>query len=86
MARATRTAIEAQAELPTWVLLHELAHAMTTTPEGTSDGHGPRYVGVYVRLLVRYARLDEAMLARTLDEAGVSWSRDARPIFADGPG
>ena len=82
VARATRTAIEAPAELPSWVLLHEVAHAMTSTPEGDTDGHGPRFVGVYFRLLVRHARLDEAMLARSLEAAGIVWDRDARPLFA----
>ncbi len=82
VARATRVAIEAPPELPSWVLLHELAHAMTSTPEGETEGHGPLFVGVYVGLLVRHARLDEAMLARTLQEAGIAWTRDARPLFA----
>jgi hypothetical protein len=82
MARATRLAVEAPATLPSWVLLHELAHAMTSTAEGENDGHGANFVGLYVRLLVRYARLPEPMLAETLAEAGISWNRDARPAFA----
>jgi hypothetical protein len=77
VARATRTAIEAPAELPSWVLLHEVAHALTTDVDGNSAGHGPDFVAVYLRLLVRHARLDRAMLEATLKSAGIAWTRDA---------
>ena len=80
VARATRTVIEAPKSLPSWVLLHELAHAMTSDVEGRSAGHGPDFVGVYVQLLVRHARLDEAMLAQSLDLAGIAWNPAARAI------
>ena len=80
VARASRTVIEAPKSLPSWVLLHELAHAMTTDVEGRSAWHGPDFVGVYVQLLVRHARLDQAMLAQSLDAAGIAWNAAARPI------
>ncbi len=83
VARATRTAIEAPEELPSWVLLHEIAHAMTSDAEGRSDGHGPRFTGLYLRLLVRHARLDAALLEVSLAEAGIPWERDARPLFLE---
>jgi hypothetical protein len=72
VARATRTAIEAPSELPSWVLLHEVAHALTTDVDGQGAGHGPDFVATYVRLLVRHARLDPALLERTLAEAGIA--------------
>jgi hypothetical protein len=77
VARATRTAIEAPAELPSWVLLHEIAHALTAEVDGNHAGHGPDFVGAYLRLLVRHARLDRAMLEESLAKAGIAWSRDA---------
>ena len=80
VARATRTRIEAPAELPSWVLLHELAHAMTMDVEGRGVGHGAEFVGVYMALLVRHARLDQAMLMRSLVEAGVAFDPHATPI------
>ncbi len=83
LATGTRLAIEAPASLPTWVLLHEIAHALTSTAEGTGDGHGPVFVGTYVRLLVRHCRLDRVMLAETLAADGVPWNPDARPAFLD---
>ncbi len=83
VARATRLAIEAPPELPSWVLLHELAHSMTSTAEGASDGHGPRFVGLYLRLLARHARMPEEELARSLRAEGIAFDPDARPVFLD---
>ncbi len=73
VARASRTAIEAPAELPSWVLLHEIAHALTAEVDGTHAGHGPAFVGAYLRLLERHARMDRAVLEATLTEAGIAW-------------
>lgn len=83
VARASRTAIEAPAELPTWVLLHEIAHALTSTAEEESDGHGPAFTGMYLRLLERYARMDGAALAESLHRAGIAFEADPRPAFLD---
>lgn len=83
VARATRLSIEAPPELPSWVLLHELAHAMTSTAEGDNAGHGPLFVGMYLRLLVRHARMPEGELARSLGAAGIAFDPDARPVFLD---
>jgi hypothetical protein len=77
VARATRTAIEAPAELPSWVLLHEIAHALTADVDGNHAGHGPDFVAAYLRLLARHARLDRGMLEDSLARAGIAWSRDA---------
>jgi hypothetical protein len=74
VARATRTAIEAPPELPSWVLLHEVAHALTSDVDGNNAGHGPDFVGVYLRLLVTHARLDRATLEATLQQAGIAWT------------
>lgn len=83
VARGSRLVIEAPAQLATWVLLHELAHAMTSDADGRSDGHGPLFLGIYVRLLTRYARLDADMLTRSLAQAAIPWARDAKPVFAE---
>lgn len=74
VARATRTAIECPPELPSWVLLHEVAHALTSDADGGTDGHGPRFVATYLDLLVRHARLDRATLEASLREAGIAWT------------
>ncbi len=58
LADASRLVLRPPPLIPSWCLLHELAHAMTSDHDGTSDGHGPRFVGIYVQLLVRYLWLD----------------------------
>jgi len=83
VARATRLAIEAPAALPTWILLHELAHSLTSTADGESDGHGPAFVGLYLHLLVRHARMPEAELVASLRAAGIAWRPGARAAFLE---
>lgn len=83
IASANRLALCLRDRTPAWCLLHELAHAMSTTDDGRSDGHGPVFMGLYVRLLVRYLRLDEVRLLASLRDAGISVARDARPVFLD---
>lgn len=81
MARATRLAIEASETLPTWVLLHELAHALSSTADERSTGHGPVFVGLYLNLLEKYARMPRAELEASLRAAGLQWDSAARPVF-----
>jgi hypothetical protein len=83
MASASRLSLHLSDQTPAWCLLHEIAHAMSTTHDGRSDGHGPVFMGLYVRLLVRYLRLDEPSLLASLREAGISVAIDARPVFLD---
>jgi hypothetical protein len=56
---------------------------MTSTAEGQSEGHGARSMGVYVRLLARYLRLDPADLIRSASAAGIAVAADAQPVFLD---
>jgi hypothetical protein len=83
IARANRLSLLLPVQTPSWCLLHELAHAMTSTEDGRSDGHGPKFVGIYVQLLVRYLRLDEAKLLRSLQDAGIIIAAGVRPVFVD---
>jgi hypothetical protein len=83
MADASRLALRLPPVTPSWVLLHELAHAMTSTHDGRSDGHGPAFVGLYVQLLARYLRLETGWLLQTLEEAGIRIEPQARPVFVE---
>ena len=83
MADADRLRIRLPAATPSWLLLHELAHAMSTAQDGASDGHGPAFVGLYVQLLVRYLRLDAGMVRDSLQAAGIRVQHAARPVFCD---
>jgi hypothetical protein len=83
VARANRLSILLADRTPSWCVLHELAHAMTSHADGRSDGHGPLFMGVYLQLIVRYLRLDPGILIDSLRDAGIKITRDARPVFVD---
>jgi hypothetical protein len=83
IARADRLSILLADLTPSWCLLHELAHAMTSHADGRSDGHGPQFIGIYVQLLARYLRLDRPMLIDSLRDAKIEILGDARPVFVD---
>ncbi len=68
---------------PSWWLLHELAHAMTSTHDGRSDGHGPKFVGIYAQLLMRYLRTPADALSASLHAAGIDMDMQAKPVFID---
>lgn len=83
MARASRLSIYLVEQTPSWCLLHEIAHALTSTEDGRSDAHGPIFMGIYVQLLVRYLRCNETVLLTSLAAARIAVARDARPSFLD---
>ena len=56
---------------------------MTSHADGRSDGHGPVFMGVYVRLIERYLRIDPRMLINSLRDAGIEIACDAQPVFVD---
>jgi hypothetical protein len=85
MADATRLSIRLPETSPSWWLLHELAHAMTSTVDGQSDGHGPKFMGLYLQMLARYLRVPSDVLARSLEAAGIEVDIQAKPTFIDGP-
>ena len=83
LASANRLTLYLPAQTPSWCLLHELAHAMTTTMEGESDGHGELFMGIYCQLLARYLRLDPENLHRTAQQDSIRIAPTARPVFLD---
>jgi hypothetical protein len=84
MASANRLSLFLPDKTPSWCLLHELAHAMSSTQDGHSDGHGAIFVGLYCQLLVRYLRFDGDALLVSLREARISVQEDAKALFQDG--
>ena len=67
--------------IPSWLLMHELAHALSSTDDGASDGHGPEFMGLYVQLLARYLRRPGADLVASATAAGITVHPEARPRF-----
>ncbi len=82
---ATRLCIRLHEATPSWCILHELAHAMSSSHDGETDGHGPVFVGLYVALLSRYLRLPADALLRSLQRDGIKVDPQARPTFLDSP-
>lgn len=83
LGRANRLDLELPARFPSWVLLHELAHSMSSDHDGRSDGHGPVFLGLYVTLLERYLRLPARLLRDSLRQRRLEVEEGARPIFLD---
>jgi len=84
-ADANRLSIRLPDASPSWWLLHEIAHAMTSTCDGQSDGHGSKFVGLYAQLLTRYLRIPPNALLTSLRSAGIEIDIEAVPIFIDRP-
>jgi hypothetical protein len=84
IARANRLCLYLPETTPAWCLLHELAHTLSSSQDGKSDGHGPVFAGLYVKLLERYLRLDRDELVQSLRAAGIAVDPDAQPVFLDG--
>ena len=83
VADANRLSIRLPDTSPSWWLLHELAHAMTSTHDGRSDGHGPKFMGMYAQLLMRYLRVPSDALLKSLHSAGIEMDMQAKPAFID---
>jgi hypothetical protein len=83
LASATRLAVYLPTQIPSWCLLHELAHAMTSDVDGSSDGHGPIFMGVYLKLIARYLRLDPDRLLESAAMEGIAVTSNASPTFID---
>lgn len=67
----------------TKTILHELAHSMTTNIEGKGHLHGPRFVGVYMQLLVKFMGLALLPLMGSAKIAGVQFDHCAKPAILD---
>ncbi len=56
MGTGSRTQLEFKIDrtVPTWVIIHEVAHSLTSDLESSIDGHGPVFVGAYMKLLDKH--------------------------------
>jgi hypothetical protein len=81
VASATRLVISLPEKTPAWCVLHEIAHAMTSSVEDQSDGHGSLFMGLYLQLIARYFRMDLGALLLSVDEDGIKIALEAQPVF-----
>jgi hypothetical protein len=68
---------------PMYVILHEIAHALSSTVDGDSDAHGPDYVGLYMGLLDRRLRIPVPLLMFTAAQHSVAFNLAAKPRFQE---
>jgi hypothetical protein len=85
LADADRLTIRLPRSSPSWWLLHEIAHAMTSAHDRRSNGHGPEFMGLYARLLTRYLRIPLDTLLTSARDAGIEVDMQAEPLFIDHP-
>ena len=83
LADANRLTIRLADTSRSWWLLHELAHSLTSSHDGQSDGHGAKFMGLYVQLLTRYLRLPMHALLASVQGAGIEIDHGAVPVFLD---
>jgi hypothetical protein len=81
LADANRLTIRLPDSCPSWWLLHELAHSLTSSHDGGSDGHGAQFMGLYVQLLTRYLWLPMNALLTSLHAVGIDIDLQAGPVF-----
>lgn len=79
MATGCRAEVRIREHTPDWVILHELAHTLTSDHDGRCDMHGAEFVGVYIKLLERVLNIPTLMTMYTLRQAKVSYNLAAIP-------
>ncbi len=78
-ATGIRWEIRIQESTPEWVILHELAHVLTSDEEGRNDGHGSKFVGIYIKLLDKILNVPLLMSIYTLERDEIRFSLTAIP-------
>src|SRR3954462_8495691 len=79
----TTTRLPQHRPTPTYVILHEITHALSSTVDGDSDAHGPDYVGLYMGLLDRRLRIPMPLLLFTAAQHGLAVNLAAKPRFQE---
>jgi hypothetical protein len=74
VASATHGEIRLRDVCAGWIILHELAHALT------DDRHGPNFVGMYIDLLERVEKLSRLVTMYTLKESKIDFNLGVQPL------
>lgn len=86
--RANRTTIQFHENqtTPTCVILHELAHSLTSNHYGereVSDLHGSKFVGMLIYLLEKYMNFSSCVLMYTARQCKVDYEWTTQAVFVD---
>jgi hypothetical protein len=79
LATGSRAQLRLRPSTPDWVILHELAHTLTSDIDGRNDGHGAEFVGVYIKLLERVLNIPCLLTMYTLRRDKISYNLAAVP-------
>lgn len=60
-------------------IIHEVTHAMLATIDGHTDGHGPQFVGLYMRLLDKHLNIPLPLLLYTAERFKLKYDLFAKP-------
>lgn len=61
----------------TWIVLHELAHALTCDIDNNSNWHREDFVGVYMKLVDKYLHINSLLLMASAKDMGVKFNTNA---------
>jgi hypothetical protein len=78
---ATRTKVRFRESTYTWIILHELAHSLTSNIEYESNHHGSLFMGMYIQLLNRFLKIPYDVMRDSAEASGLEVKPDAKPIF-----
>jgi hypothetical protein len=78
---ANRLVVRLKPTTYNWIILHELAHSMTSDFEGNSNWHGSLWMGVYIHLVSVYLKLDYDKLKKSAKDFGLAVSDSRKAIF-----
>lgn len=77
-ARGGRFQIHLKENTKTWIILHELAHAMTSNMDET-DGHGEDFVGMYYKLIEKFMNIPGPYMLYTMEQYKLKYNLGVQP-------
>jgi hypothetical protein len=79
LATGSRSELRLRPVTPAWIIIHELAHTLTSTIDGKTDRHGPDFVGIYIKLLESVLDIPVPMTMFTLTKSNIKFNLGAKP-------
>ena len=82
-AKANRLSISCPEKgLPTWIIIHEIAHSMTAEADDGTNMHCEDFVGMYMLLVSKHLKIRLSDLIYSARQAGVKYNIAVKPYPA----